>query len=50
MSPMNCTNLQDLSAAPDALFTPESYDLLGAAASCTVVQLTQDPLAHCGHQ
>lgn len=46
----NCTNLQDLWAAADALFSPESHDLLSAAASCPVVQLTQDPVAHRGHQ
>lgn len=49
-SPISCANLQDLLAAPDALLSPESHNLLGAAASSTVVQPTQDPLTHRGHQ
>lgn len=47
---MSWANLQDLSAAPDALLSPESHDLFGAAASRPIVQPTQDPLTHRGHQ
>lgn len=47
---LDCTDLQDRPAVPDALLGPDGDDLLGAAASCAIVQPAQDPVSHRGCQ
>lgn len=47
---LDCTDLQDLPAVPDALLGPDGNNLLGAAASCAVIQPAQDSVSHRGCQ